>query len=162
MDGFAVLAANIQDRVNRGIKIMGSPAMAGDLCDIFIRKINADAAVPRGDHKIQIFLRKSSFFKNFPKNPLRALPALCPCADHMGGQNFLLLIDDHRVGRCGTAVNTKYIHMSVLHTLFPSCHFFTLRIQRLQKSLHPGLDLTLALLGGVGLHQKQRHANPLF
>lgn len=58
MDGFAVLAANIQDRVNRGIKIMGSPAMAGDLCDIFIRKINADAAVPRGDHKIQIFLRK--------------------------------------------------------------------------------------------------------
>ena len=63
-DGFAILTADIEDRVNVREEKMRTFSVAADFGYIFVRKWNADTTITRGYNQGNIFPVKSGLFQN--------------------------------------------------------------------------------------------------
>ena len=132
--------------------------MAADFRHVAVGKGNADAAVPRRDDQIDVFLRQRRFLQNFFQNEFGAVPALGSRADDGISLDFLFSVHYDGIRGSGTAVDSQYMNFSV--QLFPLSLPFLYNLRgrqslrccdRLQKSLQACAYMSFALRRGVRL-----------
>ena len=137
---------------------MGAFAVTADFRHIFIRVGDADPAVSCGNNPGNIFLRQFRLLQHILQHPGSAFSRFGSGTYHGKGHDFPVLVHNYRVGGCGTAVNSHYIHLSVF--LLLSDRLLFPRLQGFQKRLDSGQYLSVALSGIIRLQQKQRPLKP--
>ena len=108
-DRLDVLSADVDDSADIRIQIMGAFRMAGDLRDAVITTVDVGTSVSCRINADDLFLFNSRFLHGQLQALLRAHGRSAAGRDDHRGLDLSVLIQDHNIGTCGSAVNSRYI-----------------------------------------------------
>ena len=88
---------------------MGTLCVTGDFCDAVIAAVNVCTSVSGGNDTHDILFFNTCFFHCHLQALLRTHHGAAACGDDHGRFDLSVLIQDHNIRTCGTAVDPCHI-----------------------------------------------------
>ena len=131
---------------------MRPASVAADLGHVLIRVRDADTSVSGRNDSGKLVLADPRLIQNILQDLIRALSALGSGPNHIKSNNLFILIQNHGIGRCRSAVYSQNVHFLTscpcnCSLLLPHFRF----LNGFQKCFHTCSDLPLTLGGGICL-----------